>query len=632
MASDAGIYSFANHPTAEALDPFEVVRRRLSIQNALAAQQIQQQQLQQGALALDVAQRDQAAEAAFRAQFMNPAAAAPGLAAAPAPPVLNALTPAGPGPGSAAWDPAAASVLPAAAPGPVGMPVNAAPGADSGPVSGPMMRTPAGVAPAEIPDSALYQAFGSKAPGLIKARNEASSAAAARQQKLGEVREQDQKYWGNLGGAWEHAGFDPRMVPGMLQLAAGHGLQNTPEYQQAAQLWQAGDIDGLKRLTSLAVTPDIRKSIAETGAADALTTGRKTENTQKNVQNAGSFLATVRDQGAWDKYLGALAKEDPAAAAKFADIPWSKQAPAIAQQRALTGAEQVTAAGSAEARAETRRHNKFDEWNATQNREGLDLTPAARDQMATMFATTGTLPNLGMGAAVAKQRAGIINRAAEMYPNVTFASNAAMFSANKKSLADIQGRLDKVSAFESASKKNLDMFVGAADKLPDTGVPWLNTPLRKLSTSGLGSTDMAVVNAARQTALREIARVTNDPNLSGQLSDSARHEVMGLSPENATINQIKDVAKILVADMNNVHTSLSEQRDAIQNRIGVDNGVKPPAAAAAPAPGGAPAPPAAAPALRLPAGSVSVTDPAGGVHYFPNQGAADDFKRLANIR
>jgi PAB1-binding protein PBP1 len=199
MASDAGIYGLANRPTTEALDPFEIARRRLSIQNALAAQQIQQQQIQTGAIGLENAQRDQAAEAAFRAQFMTPAA--PGVPAVPNALAPAAMLPAGPGPGSAAWSPAAASVLPA----PGGMPVNGAPGADSGP--GGMLaspapgaapgatKTPAGVTLGDIPDSALYASFGSKAPGIIKARDEAAAAVATRQQKLGEVREQDQKFW-----------------------------------------------------------------------------------------------------------------------------------------------------------------------------------------------------------------------------------------------------------------------------------------------------------------------------------------------------------------------------------------------------------------------------------------------------
>src|SRR3954467_15745865 len=302
MASDAGIYSLANRPTVELLDPFEIQRRRMAIQNALAAQQIQQQQVEQGSMALEAARRDQAAEEAFRAQFANPQAAA-----APA----NAL-----------------AAPPAAGPAPAAPPA--------------MVNTPAGISPVEVPDSALYATFGSKAPGIIKARNEAATAVATRNQKLGEVREQDQKYWGSLAGAWEHSGFDPRMIPGMLQVAAGHGLGQTPEYQQFAQLAQAGDVDGLKRIASLAITPEIRKSIAETGAAAALTTGRQTENAQNELKNAGALLGSTRDKQTYTAAYNGLKPETR----QYFPAPenWTKATADEARSRGMSAAEQSTAA------------------------------------------------------------------------------------------------------------------------------------------------------------------------------------------------------------------------------------------------------------------------------------------------
>jgi hypothetical protein len=587
MASDASVYSLFNHPNVELLDPFEIQRRKMAISNALAAQQIQQQQIEQGGIALEAAKRDQAAEAAFRAQFMTPQAGAP---AAAAPPPASML-PGAPGDGSSAWDPAAAApalAAPPAAPLPQ-------PGAAPGGAPPQMTRTPAGMAPANIPDSAFYEYFGSKAPGMIKANREAETAIATRQQKLGEVREQDQKYWGSLAGGWEHSGYDPRVIPGLLQLAAGHGLRNTPEFQQFAQLAQNNDIDGMKRLASLAITPEIRKSIAESGAAEELGAGRKQENTQNLIKNAGAFLKTVPNQAAWDGYLSTLKKKDPAAAAAFADIPWSKDAPAIAQQRGMSADQQVTTGLTAAGQAETRRHNKAEEGlgaaRLARETEAVQLTPQALDQMATMFATTGNLPNLGMGAAVARTRSAIINRASDMYPNVSFASNSAEFAANKKSYSNVTTTLDTLESFEKAGLKNLKMFTDAAAKIPDTGVPWLNTPVRMLDERLVGSKNMAVVNAARDVALREIARVTNDPKLSGVLSDSARHEVQSLSPKDATLPQILAVANMMQNDMANVHQSLSEQKKAIGDRLGGT----PPGMGAPAAPGGSAAPAAAAP-------------------------------------
>lgn len=206
--------------------------------------------------------------------------------------------------------------------------------------------------------------------------------------------------------------------------------------------------------------------------------------------------------------------------------------------------------------AEERRHNQATEGT---------LTPDALDMAAQQFASTGQMPNVGRGGAVRSQ---IINAAAQKYPKVDLATNSAAYKANEASLRNVTGTLDTLSAFENTGLKNLKQFTDLAAKLPDTGSPWLNTPVRLVNEKMLGSPDQAAALAAGQVALREIARVTNDPKLSGSLTDSARSEVMGLVPKNATIPQIKRVAIILQQDMANVHGSLQDQKNAIQQRLG----------------------------------------------------------------
>jgi hypothetical protein len=655
MASDAGIYGLANRPTTEALDPFEIARRRLSIQNALAAQQIQQQQIQTGAIGLENAQRDQAAEAAFRAQFMTPAA--PGVPAVPNALAPAAMLPAGPGPGSAAWSPAAASVLPA----PGGMPVNGAPGADSGP--GGMLaspapgaapgatKTPAGVTLGDIPDSALYASFGSKAPGIIKARDEAAAAVATRQQKLGEVREQDQKFWGMLAGGWEHGNYDPRMIPGMLQIAAGHGLTGSPEFQQFAQLAQSGDMEGLKRLASLAITPDIRKTISESGAAAALATGRKDENTQKNVQNAGAFLSTVRDQGAWDKYLGELTKEDPAAAAKFADIPWSKNAPAIAQQRALSAEQQVTTAETAKRDKATATYQQG-ELDARRAELALNRSKTEFDQGAIQRAGEalghGELTRLKDIASLrGDQRLQIYDIAKRVNPNFNL-SEVDRQIKNEDYYANGKGA-DSLRSFNTFLEHG-GAASDAVNQIRLSGVPAINKPLNWWREHMSGDPALTQLIGSIEPVRKEFEGFL----LGGHaLSVDDRRAANVILSDNSSPAQIQAALKTMGhtaaarANEENFRYKKVSKHDlegafspeAIEGarKIGtsLDFGSSPAPATATP--GGAPtaAAPraaAAAPPLRLPAGSVSVTDPAGGVHYFPNKAAADEFKRLANIR
>jgi len=147
------------------------------------------------------------------------------------------------------------------------------------------------------------------------------------------------------------------------------------------------------------------------------------------------------------------------------------------------------------------------------------------------------------------------------------AGNKANFAADKTSLTKMQGMRDAVVTFEKTANANLDLFVKNAAKLPDTGVPWLNTPLREIDLKGLGNADVAAVNAARQVANNEIAKVTSNPNLTGALSDSARHEVEAFNPANATFAQTLQVANILKTDMANRHKFLDQGLAEIHGRM-----------------------------------------------------------------
>jgi hypothetical protein len=464
--------------------------------------------------------------------------------------------------------------------------------------------------------------------GVMKSITENQEAAA----KLGAARTQlatDQAdYAGGIGNTVKQAGYSPQLMITQAQLALNakavdpavvqpiiarltQSLEDDPTGQQAKALTQQladGFIAKSPAQQKLASEKLTAQGAAQRGQAqlDEATLKKQTA----LAQQRGSTLGQATDQASWDAATATMARNGddaskipatftPAAAAAYANQ--GKTPAEISVEKETAARDAINAAQKAtELRLQAQ---KIQQENS--NRESVNLTPEARDQMATYFATTGQLPNLGMGAAVAATRAQIINRAAEMFPNVTFASNAANFQANKASLKNVQGTLDTLTAFENTGLKNLAMFTDAAAKIPDTGIPWLNTPVRMLSEKLVGSENMSVVNAARQVALREIARVTNDPKLSGVLSDSSRKEVQDLSPTNATLPQIVAVAKTLQTDMANVHSSLSDQRDAINSRIGTNpTGAAP--APTAPAPGVA-APVAAAPAPKGSAVTTAVT-------------------------
>jgi hypothetical protein len=306
-------------------------------------------------------------------------------------------------------------------------------------------------------------------------------------------------------------------------------------------------------------------------------------------------------------------------ALQAAQLPGIAADTAVKQQVAagtvggLTPEQQAQDARAKAAAGETGRHNRAEEAAAAGG--GLVLTPEALDLTAHQFAMTGQLPPMGNGKEARQDRARIINRAADVYKNLDLPSQVAAYKANQVSLGKMQQQRDSIGAFEDTALKNLDQFLSTAQKIVDTGSPLLNKPVRSFSESAMGNPQMAAFDTARRTVIPEFAKILNNPNLSGQLSDSARGEVEGLLKGDATLPQILAVAKILKQDTANRRTSLDDAIKGIQQRIATPPGSTTPKTDAAPA-----------------GGSVTVRDPQGGLHTFPNQAAADAFKKAAGIQ
>lgn len=199
--------------------------------------------------------------------------------------------------------------------------------------------------------------------------------------------------------------------------------------------------------------------------------------------------------------------------------------------------------------------------------EAPSLTPAGIDAAAKLYAKDGTLPPMGMGKQGAAVRTKIINRAAELFPDLDLASNKADFKANQGALTQLQKQRDAIGAFEQTAGKNIDIFLKEAGKVVDTGSPMMNTVARMVSGKMLGSSDQAGYDAARQVAINEIAKITSNPNLAGSLSDSARHEVDAFNPREATLKQSVEVMRLLKQDMANRTIAMDNQLKEIRGRI-----------------------------------------------------------------
>lgn len=206
---------------------------------------------------------------------------------------------------------------------------------------------------------------------------------------------------------------------------------------------------------------------------------------------------------------------------------------------------------------------------------GETITPLAEATAALLWRKTGQMPSLGFGAAGAAARTRVMNRAATLSPEeiaalegggLDLAGNKMDFMADKASLTALQRTRDSVTAFEKTALRNIDIFLETTKKAIDTGSPLINQPVRTVAGTLFGSKNLAAFNAARTIALTESAKVLNNPNLSGVLSDSARKEVESLLSPNATVGQAYAVFNLLKNEMKGRTGYLDETIAEIKGR------------------------------------------------------------------
>lgn len=197
---------------------------------------------------------------------------------------------------------------------------------------------------------------------------------------------------------------------------------------------------------------------------------------------------------------------------------------------------------------------------------GLDQN--AIDMQAEKYWQTGALPPVGRGAAGLGLVHTIMQRASDLHKGESLAANSAAFKANQVSLDSLQKNFDQVSAFENTANKNLDLYLSKLKAVPDLGVRFANVPLRSLTASMIGAGNLAAVNAARQTAATETAKVLASANASGVLSDSQKKEAMDVLDGNLSYNASVDVVNTLKQDFGNRHESYQNQIADIKKRMG----------------------------------------------------------------
>lgn len=329
--------------------------------------------------------------------------------------------------------------------------------------------------------------------------------------------------------------------------AAGQATATTAKTQLETKQLQ-GQLDWLNNLTPQGLADYVGGSIDKTKYPDLYARAFNDASNARAMKNPAAVQAAI------DKYAGIASEQEKTISTETnPDVLQARTNQAVATARAVAPIKIQVGAAEAVAKA-----------------DAAGLTPDDYARAGEQYARTGVMPSMG--------RDSITRARIEMAKNQWARDNGlspsdvvtmqAAYQGDKDSLKKFQSQRDQIVSFEQTAGKNLDLFLNAASKIPDTGVPWLNTPLRNLNANVVGSENMAAVNAARQVANNEIAKVTSGGGLSGVLSDSARHEVESYNPASATFAQTKAVAQVLKQDMANRHGSMDATLSDIKSRIG----------------------------------------------------------------
>lgn len=226
--------------------------------------------------------------------------------------------------------------------------------------------------------------------------------------------------------------------------------------------------------------------------------------------------------------------------------------------------------------------------NANVPDKTIGFTPNGLYQSAITYIKAGRFPPTGIGnqpAARAKRDA-IINKSGAIAADagMDIPTLRAFYKTNEQSLLKQQQFYDSADAFLRTADKNSDMLAPTLQKIPDTGSPVFNKPLRAFQQSVMGNTELSAFATNLASVQNEYAKILNNPNLTGQLTDAARHEAQVLVSPTATVGQIVRSLQVLKAEGGNRLISIGDQIRKITGRM---NGIGSVGGGPAPASGNA---------------------------------------------
>jgi hypothetical protein len=140
----------------------------------------------------------------------------------------------------------------------------------------------------------------------------------------------------------------------------------------------------------------------------------------------------------------------------------------------------------------------------------------------------------------------------------------ANFKAQSGSINKLVPQLNAIEAYEQTAKFNSQRLLDLVDKVDNTGIPVIEAYARR-AQKATGDPDVAEFQSVLAQYQTEAARIINNPNLTGVLSDSARHEMQDIIKGDMSAAQLKRV-------INRLNTEFDFRKNAIKDQIGIAGG------------------------------------------------------------
>lgn len=200
-----------------------------------------------------------------------------------------------------------------------------------------------------------------------------------------------------------------------------------------------------------------------------------------------------------------------------------------------------------------------------------ELTDEDAATLAEMVRVNGpsALSRFGMSEADRKKVLSVVTKL-NTGEGITAREGAAAvvdIGSTKKSLDKMVPQLDAITAFEKTAESIGGKLVEIAKKVDSSGVPVVERWIRAGRKSVEGDPDVTELNARMQTFRTEAARIINNPNLTGVLSDSARHEVEDIMPSASSAEQIERGVEVLMSEAATRRKLLADQIEDAKGRV-----------------------------------------------------------------